>query len=213
MDYYFLHGPALRPTRASKTLLFPSPLLPQTERKSAKRSYCEPGDPDADSCIARTAISATDEEPGPPGDSDAALVHEILWNHFGFIPCSPGLDGEAYKLRVSSLSTFCLPCPHQAHVLLSTSCSTRVCAALSSRRCLPSLRGRLITSPFHTRCAHLHAFKRDPLLTRSVFSVPLPTIPRSLARHRHPPFYLRLPPSPPLAYLLIRPALFAPEHG
>ncbi len=56
----------------------------------------------------KTGISATERIPElacVPGDPDSALVHEILWNHFGFIPheSDSGLDLEAHKLRVSAL--------------------------------------------------------------------------------------------------------------
>ncbi|RDX53545.1 hypothetical protein OH76DRAFT_1228940 [Lentinus brumalis] len=53
----------------------------------------------------KTGIPATERIPElacVPGDPDGALVHEILWNHFGFIPheSDSGLDLEAHKLSL-----------------------------------------------------------------------------------------------------------------
>ena len=222
----FLHGPALRPSRPTKplsrTLLFSSPHPSQgqdlslPECRSTSQSHNAEFD---DSSIAihrkgSLALDEFEEASCAPGDSDreGGLAHEILWDHFGFIPCSQGLDGEGYKQRVSSP---CFVRRAYASGRRPPSWKTRVCAALCSRgrcacvRSVSSFRERPITPC--TRSARLYAFKREALLTRSVFSVPIPSCLRPLARAR--PIRFRPLPSPPLAYLPLPRRLLAPEHG
>ncbi|RPD77574.1 hypothetical protein L226DRAFT_532353 [Lentinus tigrinus ALCF2SS1-7] len=147
----FLRGRAPSPPRP---LLFSSTHLPADSplrRPACVREF------DAETA-AKTGTSATAhiaEVAYVPGDADGALVHEILWDHFGFIPheSDPGLDWEAHKLRVSPLPAACSSLP--ASGIPSSSWNTRVRTADAGDVLLlskgPSLPGRPISL--------LHAFR------------------------------------------------------